>query len=239
MYRFVAQPDQAFVDSLGLTPELFATHKANLIAILDENYVPEFLKMYDLETQQPLDLPADLSAQLQPGSRLLQHTAAQPEISGVILLNGRPMYVASPGALHTDFSGEPKGAVIFGRYLDDKVAANLTETSRLGVSAYLLHDPQLPVDVREAQAALSAAPDASGVYVKSLDGDTVAGYAYIQTLDDRPAFILKVMLPREIYAQGLTSFRYFAILAALAGLVFVFVSMFLLCRFVLSPLTGL
>jgi PAS domain S-box-containing protein len=239
MYRFVAQPDQAFVDSLGLTPELFATHKANLIALLDEKYTPVFLKMYDLETQQPLDIPADLSAQLQPGSPLLEHTSAQPEIGGVILLDGKPMYVASLGALHTDFSGEPKGAVIFGRYLDDKVVANLAKTSRLGISAYLLNDPQLPADVREAQAALSVAPEASVVYVKSLDGDTVAGYTYIKTIADEPAFILKVLLPREIYAQGLTSFRYFAILAALAGLGFVLVSMFLLRRFVLSPLMQL
>ena len=87
--------------------------------------------------------------------------------------------------------------------------------------------------MREAQAALSAAPEASAVYVKSLDGDLVAGYTYIKTIEDQPAFILKAVLPREIYAQGLTSFRYFAILAALAGLGFVLVSMFLLRRLVL------
>jgi PAS domain S-box-containing protein len=239
MYQFVEQPDRAFVDSLGLTPELFETHQANLIALLDVKYTPVFLKMYDLETQQPLDIPADLSAQLQPGSPLLKHTSAQPEIGGVILLDGKPMYVASLGALHTDFSGEPKGAVIFGRYLDDKVAANLAETSQLGVSAYLLDDPQLPADVHEAQVALAAAPEKAAVFVKSLDGDLVAGYTYIKTIADEPAFILKVLLPREIYAQGLTSFRYFAVLAALAGLGFILVSMFLLRRFVLSPLTQL
>ena len=77
------------------------------------------------------------------------------------------------------------------------------------------------------------------MFVKSLDGDLVAGYTYIKTIEDQPAFILKAVLPREIYAQGLTSFRYFAILAALAGLGFVLVSMFLLRRFVLSPLMQL
>ena len=239
MYHFVEQPDRAFLESLGLAPDLFATHQANLIAILDKNYTPVFLKMYDLTTQQPLDIPADLSTLLQPGSPLLQHTPARPEIGGVIVLDGKPMYVASLGALHTDFSGEPQGAVIFGRYLDDRVVASLAETSGLGVSAYLLDDPQLPADVSEARTALSAAPEASAVYVKSLDGERVAGYTYIKTFADEPAFILKVLLPREIHAQGLTSFRYFAILAALAGLGFILVSMFLLRRLVLSPLTVL
>ncbi len=239
MYRFVAQPDQVFVDSLGLTPELFATHQANLIAILDVQYTPVFLKLYDLKTHEPLDVPADLSAYLRPGSLLLQHTSDCAEIGGVLLLNGQPMYIASLAALHTDFSGPPQGAVIFGRYLDDEVVANLAEASRLGISSYLLDDPQLPADVKEAQAALSVASEASAVYVKSLNGDRVAGYTYINTIADEPAFILKVLLPREIYTQGLTSFRYFAILAALAGLGFILVSMFLLRRLVLSPLTTL
>lgn len=239
MYQFVEQPDQAFLDALGLTPELFATHQANLIAILDKNYRPTFLKMYDLQTQQSLDIPADLIALLRPGSPLLAHTSAQPEIGGVIVLDGKPMYVASLGALHTDFSGEPKGAVIFGRYLDEHVVANLAAASRLGISAYLLGEPQLPADVAEARAALSAAPDPAAVHVKSLDGDTVAGYTFIRTITGEPAFVLKVMLPRAIYSQGLTSFRYFAVLAALAGLGFVVVSVLLLRRFVLAPLTRL
>ncbi|HTP07195.1 MAG TPA: PAS domain S-box protein [Anaerolineae bacterium] len=239
MYRFVETPNQAFLDSLGLTPDLFATHKANLIAILDVNYNPIFVKAVDLKTLQSVPLPSDLSTYLQPGSPLLQHTIQQPEIGGVILLDGKPMYVASLAALHTDFTGQPHGAVIFGRYLDDQVVTDLAKATQLGVSTYLLNDPQMPADVAAAQAVLQTLPISATVYANSLDENKIAGYTYIRTLENQPAFMLRVELPRSIYAQGLTSFRYFAVLTALAGLCFIIATMLLLRRFVLSPLTQL
>jgi PAS domain S-box-containing protein len=239
MYNFVEAPDPAFLDSLGLTSDLFATHHANLIAILDVNDQPLFLEMYDLETLAPLNIPPDLSHYLQPGSLLLAHTAEQPEISGVILISGRPMYVASLASLRTDFSGTPHGAVIFGRYLDEQVLANLSETSQLGVSASLLDQTSMSEDIRQANTWLAANNIDKAVYVQSLDQDTVFGYTYIRTLDRQPGFLLKVAMPRRIYRQGLQSFRYFATLAGLGGLGLLLVSIFLLQRYVLSPLTML
>ena len=46
-------------------------------------------------------------------------------------------------------------------------------------------------------------------------------------------------MPRQIYRQGLESFRYFAVLAGVSGLGFLLVSIFLLHLFVLLPLTTL
>ena len=239
MYQFVGSPDPAFLTSLGLTPDLFATHHANLIAILDVNDQPLFLEMYDLKTLAPLDIPPDLSHFLQPGSPLLAYTTEQPEISGVILLSGRPMYLASLASLRTDFTGSPRGAVIFGRYLDEQVLDNLSEASQLDVSANLLGATPMLEDIRQANAWLAAAHTEKAVYVQSQDQNTVFGYTYIWTLDKRPGFLLKVAMPRQIYRQGLESFRYFAVLAGVSGLGFLFVSIFLLQLFVLSPLTTL
>lgn len=239
MYYFVAAPDPVFLASLGLTPDLFATHHANLIAILDVRYQTQFLEMYDLNSQTALEIPPDLKTYLQPGSSLLAHTAERPEINGVITLSGRPMYIASLSSLRTDFRGEPRGALLFGRYLDDQVLANLAETSQLDVSAYLMDDASLPEDVQRANAWLAAAMEENAVYVQSLDADTVAGYTYIFTLDHRPGFLLKVAMPRNIYQQGLESFGYFGILAGIGGLGLLIVSLLLLRQVVLSPLTTL
>ncbi len=239
MYDLVQAPNPEFINSLGLTPDLYASHQVNLIAILDVNYNPVFLKLYDLERLEPLDVPPDLPAYLQPGSPLLGHTPNSAEKTGVILLGGRPMVVASLGALHTDFSGDPRGAVVMGRFLDNRVIASLAEAMKFPVAAYLLDDPQNPADVAGAIAELGAAVEAQPVVVKRFDADTIAGYTFIKTVTGRPAFVFKISLPRTIYSQGLTSFRYFAALAAVAGLSFILVSMLLLRRFVLSPLTGL
>ena len=147
--------------------------------------------------------------------------------------------MASLASLRTDFSGTPHGAVIFGRYLDEQVLANLSEASQLGVSASLLDQTSMSEDIRQANAWLAANNIDKAVYVQSLDQDTVFGYTYIRTLDQQPGFLLKVSMPRHIYRQGLQSFRYFAILAGVGGLIFLLVSIFLLQLFVLSPLTTL
>ena len=97
----------------------------------------------------------------------------------------------------------------------------------------------MPEDIRWADAWLAATNTEKGVYVQSQDLNTVFGYTYIWTLDKQPAFLLKVAMPRQIYRQGLESFRYFAVLAGVSGLGFLLVSIFLLQLFVLLPLTTL
>jgi PAS domain S-box-containing protein len=129
--------------------------------------------------------------------------------------------------------------VIFGRYLDQQVLAALSEASQLDVSASLLDKASMPQDIRQANAWLAASNSEDAVYVQSQDQDTVFGYTYIWTLDQQPGFLLKVAMPRNIYRQGFESFRYFAILAGVSGLIFLLVSISLLQLFVLSPLTTL
>ena len=239
MYQFVEEPKQAFLDSLGLTPSLYATQKVNLIAILDVDYRPAFLGMYDIQTPKPIEIPPDLLAYLKIDSPLLKLSRDHAEKTGVILLEGRPMFVVSLGSLRTDFSGDPRGAVILGRFLDEKVVANLAEAMQFPVFAYRLDDSKMPGDVHQAHLELGSSSAAPSISIKNLNEEFIAGYTYIRTLEDQPAFIIKAVLPRHIYAQGLTSLRYFSAMAAIAGLGFIILTTFLLRWLVLAPLTTL
>ncbi|KAB2936234.1 MAG: PAS domain S-box protein [Candidatus Contendobacter sp.] len=239
MYQFVEEPKQAFLDSLGLTPSLYATQKVNLIAILDVDYRPAFLGMYDIQTPKPIEIPPDLLAYLKTDSPLLKLSRDHAEKTGVILLEGRPMFVVSLGSLRTDFSGDPRGAVILGRFLDEKVVANLAEAMQFPVFAYRLDDSKMPRDVHQAHLELRSSSAAPSISIKNLNEEFIAGYTYIRTLENQPAFIIKAVLPRHIYAQGLTSLRYFSAMAAIAGLGFIILTTFLLRWLVLAPLTTL
>jgi PAS domain S-box-containing protein len=238
--QLLQQPNrQTLPDFPPLIPRLYATQKVNLIAILDASHHPVFLGMYDIRTLEPIEIPPDLLAYLQPGSPLLKYAHDYAEKTGVILLGSRPLFVVSLGGLHAHAPDDRRGAVILGRFVDQEMIANLAEAMQFPVSAYWLDDSTLPDDVRQARLELESSLATPSIHIKDLDQETVAGYTYIRTLEGQPAFILKIVLPRYIYAQGLTGLRHFLIMATIAGLGFIVLTTLLLRWLVLTPLTTL
>ena len=239
MYDFVQNPDPAFLNTIDLTPEIFVTHQVNLISIVDIDGNILYLEMFDLETLIPLEIPSDFYSFLKKDSPILAFNNENTEISGLILLNGKPMFIASLAALKTNFTGSPKGAVIFGRYLDDQVIANLSNTTNILTSAYLPDDKTIPSDVETALSELSSMDDTKTVFVHNIDKTQIAGYTFLPTITNEPAFLLKIVLPRTIYAQGLTSLKYFTILTAFLGLLLLLIFILILRHDVLKPLSRL
>ncbi|MFO1424141.1 MAG: PAS domain S-box protein [Candidatus Competibacteraceae bacterium] len=237
MYPFAQESRQASPNSLKLGSGFHALQKANLIAILDANHRPIFIGMHDIQTLEPLEIHPDLLTYLQPGSPLLKQDEGGQ--TGIVLLDGRPLLIVSLGGLPTNSSGNPRGTVILGRFVDREMIANLTEVMRFPVSAYWLDDPKMPADVRQAYLALESSLATPSTYIKNLDEKTIAGYTSIKTLEGQPAFMLKIVLPRHIYAQGLASLRHFLVMAAIAGLGFMILTTLLLRSLVLAPLTTL
>jgi signal transduction histidine kinase len=94
----------------------------------------------------------------------------------------------------------------------------------------------LPADFQSARAALSAG---AATFVQPLSAKTIAGYALLPDIYDQPALILRVDLPRSIYAQGQASLRYFAWSLFVVGLVFGLITMWLVEKLVLSRLARL
>ena len=239
MYDFVQNPDPAFLNTIDLTPEIFVTHQVNLISIVDIDGNILYLEMFDLETLIPLEIPSDFYSLIKKDSPILAFNNENTEISGLILLNGKPMFIASLAALKTNFTGSPKGAVIFGRYLDDQVIANLSNTTNILTSAYLPDDKTIPSDVETALSELSSMDDTKTVFVHNIDKTQIEGYTFLPTITNEPAFLLKIVLPRTIYAQGLTSLKYFTILTAFLGLLLLLIFILILRHDVLKPLSRL
>ncbi|MDG4552409.1 MAG: PAS domain S-box protein [Candidatus Contendobacter sp.] len=238
-YQFARKFGQAVPDSPIFTPNLRATQQVNLIGILDANHHPAFLGMYETQTLDPIAIPPDLLVYLQPGGPLLKYAQDGVEQTGIILLGGRPLFVVLLGGLRVDASGDPRGVVILGRFVDQEIIANLAQAMRFPVFAYWLNDPRMPDDVRRARLKLESSPVTPSIHIENLDEKTIAAYTYVRTLEGQPAFLLKIALPRHIHAQGLASLRHFLIMAAIAGLGFTVLTTLLLRRLVLAPLTTL
>ena len=79
--------------------------------------------------------------------------------------------------------------------------------------------------------------EASPIFIRPLDIQSIAGYALLKDIYGKPALILRVDMPREIYSQGRASFLYLVLSLFVVALVFGVVTMVLLEKQVLSRLT--
>jgi PAS domain S-box-containing protein len=151
----------------------------------------------------------------------------------MILLSEGPMMIVSHPILPANRSGPSRGRLVMGRYLDSGEVRKLGAITHLNLTVHKLDDELLPSDFTQARSQLS---DRSPVLVRTLDEDTIAGYALLRDIYGGH-FILRVDEPRDIYMHGQMGMRYFIIFSA--GLIIVALTLFYMDRSVLSGLTRL
>ncbi len=126
------------------------------------------------------------------------------------------MLVAASAILTGDRRGPPRGTLMMGRWLDHREVDRLSQKTRLSLSMQLIKDPQKTEDFRTAQHALSVNQP---VFVRPLGPRAIAGYLLVKDLRNKPVLILKIDLPRAVYAQGKVTVLYLLLWILAAGIV--------------------
>ena len=234
-YQFVVDQNEGYKQA-NLLDQTFIDAGLNLILIADSAGQIVFVEGFDLARAEEIAIAEFSPDHLYPGDPLLVHADTASSKSGVILLSGGPMLVAARPILSSDNQGPSRGTLIMGRFLDQARIQSLSETVQLSLQFQRINVPALPADFRQVQAAL--APAAPAV-VRALSETSVAGYALISDIEGQPALILRVDLPRDMYAQGQASLRYQSLLIAVAGLLFFVATVLLLEMHVLAPMNEL
>ncbi len=203
-YVFIQDQNEAYIDA-NLSDETFANLGINLMILADNSGEIVYGKAFDLIEQEEVDLPEELAPHLTPAELLLTNGTATSERHGIIMLPGGPMVVAARPILTSAKEGPSRGTLIFGYQLDDTQVARLAHATRLSLTLTPWEDAKLPGDVRSALSA------ASPMVEHVLSKHTVAGYVLLSDLQNHPALVMQVDLPREIYARGQSTLGYFMI----------------------------
>jgi sensor domain CHASE-containing protein len=103
-------------------PGIYNNLRLNLIVITNRRGEVVYAGAYDLRNHTMTAMPAAFGQNLGKDSPLLNMTQPQETTTGLLVLDGRPMIIASCPILHSDLSGTPQGVVIMGRYLDNSAA---------------------------------------------------------------------------------------------------------------------
>src|SRR5262245_2783924 len=234
-YAFIEDENSDFV-SANLSDTTFTSLKLNLIVFVQASGKIVYSGAYDLEQQHPVPVPPGIQSLLSAGSPVLQHPDSKSGIAGVALLPEGPLLLAARPILSSNQAGPARGTLIMGRYVDQSLIRRLSDVTNLSIAAYRFDDSQPSPEVMAARAALS---DATPIVTRPLSAATIAGYGKINDIYGKPGLLVRVDLPRAIYAQGQASQRSLLLSLLIVGLVFSLLTLLLLERTVLSRLARL
>lgn len=234
-YTFIQDKNEEYIE-LNLSSDTILNLKLNFMLFINSSGELIFARGFNLETEEIVNIPESIMEHLSPDSKLLQHPDADSSTSGIIILEENPILFASHPILPSSNQGEILGTLIMGYYLDSNRINDLIETTRLSVEIQQIDNPQMPTDFKQVMLQLE---NQNETVVFPLDSKSVGGYTIIKDVYREPALILRVDLPRSIYAQAQDTVSYFVVLLLATSIAFTAVIMLLLEKTVLSRLAQL
>ncbi len=216
-YAYSKKPYEAFVTS-NVSAEALASLRLNAMVVVDRNGKIVLSCSSDTTGSDVVPAPAEFEAMLlRPGSPLLpKHD--KDRISGIVLLPQHPMLVASQPVLTSQYEGPAEGAIVFGRYLDEAEVRTLAARTHLRVNSVRLDRPAaLTPSEREAAASLRTS---ASIRTEPESDDEITAWGRIDDLEHRPAMLVSVTQPRNMWRQGVESLgrQLVALLAAFVAL---------------------
>jgi PAS domain S-box-containing protein len=206
-YRFIVDGNAAFIKT-DLDDTIFPKLRLNLIAFVNPSGRIVYEKGFDLRNNKTVPVPASLHSRIFAGSPLVRHDSTDSSLSGILLLPEGPLLVVSRPILTSEYKGPVRGALIMGRFLDSTETSLLNRITHLSMQFLPVNDPRVPSDVMTG----SSPPDEKvRIRVLRQSSDSIAGYSRLRDIYGKPALILRVIMPRNVFRQGVMTIRYFVV----------------------------
>ena len=220
MYEYAAEPNQEFTDA-NLQDQSFLELGMNVAVIINEKGEVLFSKQYYQQNPEEKNVSEAVLksiSEMQPGDNPGQAEAAGKKI---IDLGARKLLLASYPITKSDLSGEPRGKVFLGRYIEKEFIKEFENVPGFyfNVSPYRSNDPE---------AFYPDISEATPFKVQMENKRKVVGIKLIKDLSPQQPFILEIEHVPTIYSKfiDIIIFMVFvltmAYLAILLAVVFLF-----------------
>ncbi len=233
-YAFMEDTNDQYIQA-NLVTGTFTSLRLNLMMFINSSGHIAYVKAFDLQREEEIPVPQSV-LQSVTGSPLVYHPDTEGLIDGVILLDEGPMLISSQPVLTSEGKGPTRGILLIGRYLDNTEIERLAQQTSLSLTVHQYDRSRMSPDY---QAGIPAVSKEMPIIVQPLDEQSIAGYALITDIYEKPALLLTVNMPRSIYLQGQASIFYLLVSLLVVGLVLGGVTVLFLDRQVLSRLAHL
>lgn len=231
-YEFVRNGNKAFIKS-NLSGRSLHILRINLMAFVQPSGKVVWATGFNSQTGQVTPVSPLLLRHFKPGDPLLRFKNINDSHAGIVCLDEGPMYISTRPIITSEQQGPLHGYLVVGRFLNGEATARLRELTRLDLSFVPLQGKSL---TGAAQEALKR-DDATRSSVQPLGETTTEASTTLPDVFGRPAVLMRVSLPREIYQEAQRSQRQLMVSVLVVGLVFGAVTLFVLEKAVLSRLT--
>ena len=234
-YAFIEDPDNEYIQS-NLVDETFINLRLNLMMFIHHSGQVVFSKAFDLSDEEEVAIPPEMQKYLSEEGLFQDRPGTETGTSGIIILDEAPMLISSKPILTSDDQGPSRGTLIFGRYLDS------TEIKRLSQMIFFPLTIQRIDDIRTHPAFQDALPslqEGAPIFVQPLSSQHIAGYALIKDIFGKPALVMRVDIPRDIYQAGQASVAYHILLLLGIGLLTAGIAMLIIQKQILSRFANL
>ncbi len=235
MCAFVENPGPEFIKT-NFADSAFTELKINLIALVNSTGHTVFAKSFDLQAEREVPLSASIQSKLATADIRPRPSLDENGLTGLVVLPEGTLLIASRSVLTSEGEGPARGSLIMGRYLDAVLIRHLAEKTHLNLTIYRTGEKQLPEDFLVAERGLARK---DSFFVKPLSVDSIAGYTELEDVYGKPALLLRVDLPRDIYRQGQISLHYLMVWLLVAGIVFSVMTLLFLEKLILARLVRL
>jgi len=207
-YRFVQDRNRTFVAD-NLAPETYAKLNLSVIAYYDQEGRAVYEGIYDLEQGRVVPFPATLGEHLAHGNALPSFAFPSEGRSGILNLPNGLLLTASRPVITSAYQGPIRGTLVMGRFLTPKVVASIASTLHMPLAILPASGTPLPADFARAQSHLARGQPMFLRTEQTEQTERIYGYAQMTDLSGAPALLLRVDMPRAIYAEGRHAITYF------------------------------
>lgn len=224
LYSFVSHPDEPFIEN-NLTDSAMANLKINAVIITDRKGNIRYAKAIDLDRKIEIPIPKSLINQVHLlVSKKEDKADKEKGISGFIMSDEYPIFVALQEILPSDKRGEKAGFLIFSRFANEDLMNHLSKKTQVKVNFFngsitpLVTDPQFE-------------------YQQTIGENTIAAYYPITDIYGHGGSYLVNHMPRDIFKQGQLQTKLFLALTVMFGMLFLTLTILLLHKIVFAPLS--
>ena len=195
-YKFIKDRNLEYIYK-NLQDQTLAGIKLHVTLFVNESGDVVYAKSIDANTSKRTKFPEELLSLVEDGT-LLTRTENET-ISGFVLLEESPMFIACHPILTSNSKGPVRGTLIFGKYFDEALLASFEDATCYSLTMYRTYE-ELPADVRSQIKSFSDFPDRPIIIPEN--DERIAGFFELEDISGKPALIIKADFPRRLYSNG-------------------------------------